>query len=180
VGGTYPVAVAVVLTASVVAGVTDVWKFKVYNALTLPLLLSGLLYHAVVGGWAGFLGSLVGGLFGFGLLLVFFLRGGMGGGDVKLMAGIGAWLGVPATFTVFLAGSLAAGLYAVVLVAITGRVRQAPASPPEGPHAQPEGRVAAEVKRSDRRRRVIPFAAMIAVGLAALIVWAWAVKPPVS
>src|SRR5207248_19483 len=101
-GGTYPVAITVVLTASAVAAVTDVWKFKVYNALTLPLVLSGLLYHAVVGGWAGLLGSLLGCLFGFAILFAFFLMGGMGAGDVKLMAAIGAWLGVPATFAVFL------------------------------------------------------------------------------
>src|SRR4051812_45954857 len=81
-------AFSVVLCAALIAAVTDVWKFKVHNALTLPLLLSGLVYHAVVGGMDGFSDSLLGALFGFGVLIVFYAMGGMGAGDVKFMAGI--------------------------------------------------------------------------------------------
>ncbi len=46
----YPVPIALILMAALVAGVTDVWKFKVYNLLTFPLAASGLLYHAINGG----------------------------------------------------------------------------------------------------------------------------------
>ena len=53
-----------------VAAVTDLWRFKVYNWLTLPLMASGLLYHASVGGLPG-LGASVGALlFSFGALIL--------------------------------------------------------------------------------------------------------------
>src|SRR5262245_37379138 len=110
------VPVIVVLTAVLVAAVTDIWKFKVYNVLTLPLLAAGLLYHGFRFELAD---SLLGILFGFAALVPLYLVGGMGGGDVKLMAAVGAWLGMPLTFYVFLASSLAAGLYSIGLVVWT-------------------------------------------------------------
>src|SRR5207248_5751947 len=97
--------VIVVLAFVAITAVTDVWKFKVYNALTLPLLCSGLIYHGLAGGAAEFTESFLGALFGFGVLLAFYIMGGMGGGDVKLMAAVGAWLGMPQTFYVFIASS---------------------------------------------------------------------------
>src|SRR5262245_30382896 len=115
---------SIVLLATLVAAVMDVWKFKVYNVLTVPLLLSGLAYHAVAGGIQGLPGSLLGALFGFGVLVVMYAMGGMGAGDVKLMAAIGAWLCMPLTFHVFLLGALASGAYAVVLVLSSGSLRE--------------------------------------------------------
>src|SRR5262249_27571757 len=84
------VPVVVVLAGSLVAAITDVWKFKVHNLLTVPMFASGLIYRTVVGGWPQFLDGLYGGLFGFGILLILYLLGGMGAGDVKFMAAVGA------------------------------------------------------------------------------------------
>ena len=92
---------SIVLLASLVAAVLDVWKFKVYNALTVPLLLTGLAYHTMASGLQGLQGSLMGSLFGFAVLIVFYAMGGIGAGDVKLMAAVGAWLCMPLTFYVF-------------------------------------------------------------------------------
>ena len=44
-------------------------------------------------GWPGVLTALAGTAVGFAVFLIFYLLGGMGGGDVKLMAGFGALLG---------------------------------------------------------------------------------------
>ena len=44
------VPVLVASVAALIAAVTDVRSFKVYNSLTIPLLLSGLVYHGFVGG----------------------------------------------------------------------------------------------------------------------------------
>src|SRR5262249_53378060 len=115
VGQTIPLPVVVALVGALLAAVTDVWKFKVPNVLTMPLLLSGLVYHGVVGGGGALTCSAFGVLFGFGVLFAFYLMGGMGGGDVKLMAALGAWLGMPLIVYVFLVSALAAGLYALLI-----------------------------------------------------------------
>jgi prepilin peptidase CpaA len=178
-----PLPLVVVFAASLVAAVTDVWKFKVHNAVTLPLLLVGLLYHAAIGGlwgtgWVpGLLNGLAGAGFGFAILFAFYILGGMGGGDVKLMAAIGAWLGLMPTFFVFLAASLAAGVYAVVLIVAGGRLAETSLNIQAlfhrlrviGRHLGADDRVEEEVGRSDRRGRVIPFAVMIAVGVGCLV-----------
>jgi prepilin peptidase CpaA len=174
--GSTAVPLIVVLSAVLVAAATDVWKFKVYNALTLPLLASGLAYHALHG---GLVDSLYGVLFGFGALIVLYLVGGMGAGDVKLMAAVGAWLGMPLTFYVFLASSLAAGVYSLGLVVCTGRLGETMVNlhimwlrlASVGRYLGGDDKVELEVRRSDRRKRIIPFAAMVAVGLVATLLW---------
>jgi prepilin peptidase CpaA len=170
---------SIVLLASLVAAVTDVWKFKVYNALTVPLLLSGLAYHAAAGGMDGLRGSLTGACFGFGVLIVMYAMGGIGAGDVKLMAAIGAWLCMPLTFYVFLLGALASGAYAVVLVLSSGRLRESWIELQVilfriiafGQYLRADGRLETEITRSDRRQRLVPFGAMLALGLAVVILW---------
>jgi prepilin peptidase CpaA len=171
--------IIVVLAFVGVTAVTDVWKFKIYNALTLPLLCMGLIYHGLAGGAAEFTGSFLGALFGFAVLLTFYAMGGMGGGDVKLMAAVGAWLGMPQTFYVFIASSLAAGCYALCLIiahrtagetwvgfqVLWHRIMAF------GRYLGAEDRVETALSRADRARRVIPFAAMVAVGVVATLVW---------
>jgi prepilin peptidase CpaA len=170
---------SIVLLASLVAAVMDVWKFKVYNALTLPLLVGGLIYHAAVDGIPGLQGSLMGILFGFATLIVVYAMGGMGAGDVKLMAAVGAWLCMPLTFYVFLLAALAAGAYAALLTVMSGRLRETWIEVQIilfrlmafGQYLGADGRLEAEMKRSDRRRRLVPFGAMLALGLVAVIAW---------
>src|SRR5262249_17115680 len=147
----------------------------------LPLLLSGLVYHGMVGGGSAFAGSLLGMLFGFGILFVFYLMGGMGAGDVKLMAAVGAWLGMPLVFYVFLASALVTGVYAIAVVLLCGTLRETCVNlqiiwyrlSAVGRHLAAEDHVEAGVNRADRRRRVIPFAAMVALGIIALLLWSW-------
>jgi prepilin peptidase CpaA len=174
---TLPVPVIVVLVAVLIAAVTDLRAFKIHNVLTLPLLLSGLVYHGVTNGAEGFVESLLGALFGFGILLLLYLTGGMGGGDVKLMAGIGAWLGVPTTLVIILAACIAAGVYALVIVVASGRIRETLVRfqimwyrvTAVGRNLAAEDRVEETVQKNDRRGRVVPFGTMTGVGLVALI-----------
>jgi prepilin peptidase CpaA len=174
--GTTAVPMIIVLTAVLVAAVTDIWKFRVYNALTLPLLAGGLIYH---GFRYEISDSLLGVLFGFAALVPLYIVGGMGGGDVKLMAAVGAWLGMPLTFYVFIASSLAAGLYSIGLVVWTRRVGETFVNlhimwlrlASVGRYLGAEDQVESEVRRTDRRQRIIPFAAMVAIGLIATLLW---------
>lgn len=175
----YPVPIALVLVAALIAAVTDVWKFKVYNLLTFPLLAGGLLYHALHGGTPGLAGSILGALAGFGLMILLYTMGGMGAGDVKFVTALGAWLGLPLTLYVLMAGCIAAGIYAAVLLATASSPRETLLNLQIlwlrlaclSRHLGAEDRVEAEVKRPDRRRRLIPFSAMIALGLIATVVW---------
>jgi prepilin peptidase CpaA len=170
---------SIVLLASVVAAVMDVWKFKVYNALTVPLLVTGLGYHVAAGGIEGLQGSLMGALFGFAVLIVMYAMGGMGAGDVKLMAAVGAWLCLPLTFYVFLVGALASGAYAAVLLLSSGSLRESWIELQVvlfriiafGQYMGADGRLEAEMRRPDRRHRLVPFGAMLALGLAAVMLW---------
>jgi prepilin peptidase CpaA len=172
--------VGVVLVTVLVSAVTDVWKFKVHNAVTLPILAAGLFYHSMVGGPAGLAASFLGALFGFGALILFYVMGGLGGGDVKLLAAIGAWLGVPLTFYVLIASSLAAGAFAALILVkyrMWGTIRMDLRNVwhPLRAVARPRGandRIEAEVRRADRRR-IIPFATMLALGLLGVLGWSW-------
>lgn len=181
--------VAVVLVAALIAAVTDVWKFKIHNLITLPLLLSGLGFHLWVGGLVGEPGppkvmglseSMQGMLCGFGVLFVFYLLGGQGAGDVKLMAAIGAWLGVPFTFYVFLASAVVQGIYALVLVVFYrnlsetwGRLRvELYRVATISRHLGADDGIEAEANHVDRKR-LIPFAAMVACGIIAVLIMSW-------
>ena len=172
----------VILIASLVAATTDVWKFKVYNLLTFPLLLSGLIYWGWTGGVEGFTGSLTGMLFGFGLFLLPYLWGAVGAGDVKFVAAVGSWLGMQPMLPILLIGCLATGVYAVVLLVMHNGYREAWANlqvafyrlallgKQLGADDDLE-RVQTVAQQQERRKRLIPFSAMITVGIVLTIVW---------
>jgi prepilin peptidase CpaA len=81
------------LIAVVVATVTDLRSRKIPNWLTLPFLLAGLVVSVWTGGLHGLEKSLAGLAVGVAFFAVLCLMGGMGMGDVKLCAAIGAWIG---------------------------------------------------------------------------------------
>ena len=85
----------------IVAAVIDGWKLKVPNWITFPLILAGWAYSTIAFGWAGLAWSLAGTFVGLGLLLPAYAIGGMGAGDVKLLAGVGAGSGPPPRSTPF-------------------------------------------------------------------------------
>jgi prepilin peptidase CpaA len=99
-----------------VAAVIDGWKLKVPNWLTFPFVISGWAYHLATGGFSGFQSSLVGAALGLGLLLIPYAIGGMGAGDVKLFAGVGAWTGPLFTWGAFCVSVVVGGGLALMLV----------------------------------------------------------------
>lgn len=104
-----------------IAAATDLRDRKVYNWLTYPLCVGGLVYHALVSGWSGLAMSVGGVVFGFCIVLVPCLMGGVGPGDVKLLAGIGAWLKFPDVVWVFILAGLAIGAWSIGMIVIRER-----------------------------------------------------------
>jgi prepilin peptidase CpaA len=96
---------------------------KVPNWITFPMVLSGLAYHTVASGWSGCYASLMGIGCGLLCLLPLYSIGGMGAGDVKLMAGIGAWLGVAITWNSFLVTIVVGAIMAIAMVIRSGRIQ---------------------------------------------------------
>lgn len=100
----------------VVAAAIDGYKLKVPNWITFPMILSGWAMSAVSFGWEGLGWSLLGTLVGLALLLPAYAIGGMGAGDVKLLAGVGAWVGASITLYAFCVSAIVGGLIAVAMV----------------------------------------------------------------
>jgi prepilin peptidase CpaA len=105
------------LVVLVAASVIDLRTRRVPNWLVVPFLVSGLAVQSVTNGWSGAGRSLS----GVGLAVLLFgvpccLRG-MGMGDLKLAAGVGAWIGPSQFFLAFvvtgIAGAVLAGSYAL-------------------------------------------------------------------
>src|ERR1700749_3638515 len=84
------------------AAISD-WRTRtIRNWLTLALAASGIFNSFVTAGAISPSDAGLGLLVGFAIPFVLFLMGALGGGDVKLLAGIGAWLGPIAVVKVFI------------------------------------------------------------------------------
>ena len=109
----------VLLTLSVI---TDIkWK-KIPNALTFPVMIFGLMAHGFKSGVLGLIYSIEGLLLGIALLIVFYIMGMMGAGDVKLMGAVGSILGPAGAFKAFLFTAIVGGIYALVVLAYHGQL----------------------------------------------------------
>ena len=106
----------VVTITLVVAAYIDGKKLKVPNLITYPMILSGWLYSFAFFGWEGLGWSLAGTVVGLALLLPAYAIGGMGAGDVKLLAGVGAWVWGTTTLYAFCVSAVFGGLIAVGMV----------------------------------------------------------------
>ena len=158
--------IAVVASACLVCALSDLRSLRIPNRVTLPLLGLGLVFHAATGGLPGIRMALGGAGFGFAVLLLPYLIGWMGAGDVKLMSGIGAWLGQATTWEVLHAAIIFAGLYSLFILVSAGEVRQALVTRLSRSWRGDAVPVREALDRPEGHRRLIPFAPMIALGLA--------------
>jgi prepilin peptidase CpaA len=74
--------------------------------------------HSISNGINGLIFGILGAATGIGLLMLPYVLGGMGAGDVKLMGTVGSFLGAKATFEAFLLIALAGGVYSLALILI--------------------------------------------------------------
>jgi prepilin peptidase CpaA len=112
----------VVTVTLIVAAVIDGLKLKVPNWITFPMIITGWIYSATcVAGYPwyeGLLYSFAGTVVGLALLLPAYAIGGMGAGDVKLLAGVGAWVWSTDTLYAFAVSTIVGGIIAVLMVVL--------------------------------------------------------------
>lgn len=106
----------------VVAAVIDGIQLKVPNWITFPMILSGWIYSGFAFGLEGVGLAVLGAVVGLLLLLPAYAIGGMGAGDVKLLAGVGAWMYVMQEATMTIVHPAVAMMYAFAISAIIGAI----------------------------------------------------------
>ena len=116
---------AVVVVVAITACVCDLRTRRIPNALTFGAALAAAMFHVVTGGATGLVASAGGWLLGIALFFPFFALRGLGGGDVKLLGALGAWLGPVAVFHVGLYSAIAGGVIGTLVAFRTGYLLRA-------------------------------------------------------
>ncbi|MFQ5692087.1 MAG: prepilin peptidase [Nitrospinota bacterium] len=153
-----------ILLAVLAAGI-DVRRGIIPNRLTLSGFLGGLAWHLTLGG--GVLFALAGAATASLLFLVPHLRGGIGGGDIKLFAAVGAFLGPLSGLRVAIGAAAAGGVLAAAFLlarAMANRRDKATPKDPGGRNVRREAGVRPEGRT--RNWGAIPYGPAIAVGTA--------------
>lgn len=142
---------AAVGTAAIV---DDLTRRQISNWIPVSAFAAGLLMQTWQAGWRGAGSALLGTVIGAAVFLIFYLLGGMGGGDVKLMAGFGAVLGVKQLLEASLWTAGCGGLMALGVIAFSYLRRIWKGRHGDAGQPQPE-----------TRSETIPYAPAIAAGV---------------
>jgi len=108
-----------------VASWIDYRQHRIPNKLNLLRAASGLIVQMGFFGVQGLVTGAEGLALGLALLIVPWAMHLMGAGDVKLLAGVGAWLGPGLVLKSFVVGALIGGVAAVVMIVLARRIRPA-------------------------------------------------------
>jgi prepilin peptidase CpaA len=96
------------------ACISDLRTRRIPNALTFSAAGGALAFHLFAGGWNAVAWSLAGCAVGLLLFFPLFVLRGMGAGDVKLLAAVGAWIGPSQVAVAALISSIAGGIIALM------------------------------------------------------------------
>jgi len=173
----YPAAAT---ACALIGAATDIKSRRIPNILTGPSLLAGLLLHLSLDGWHGLLSSFGAALFCGAVFLIFHLAGGMGAGDVKLMAAVGCFAGLSSLFTLMISTVIAGAVFALAVAIYNGRLRETLRN--VGAlllhHGQQGLKSHPDLNLTSARALRLPFALPIAAGcLFSLGTLAWSVRP---
>jgi prepilin peptidase CpaA len=111
--------------ALILAALMDVWKSRIPNWITFSLTGFGISVHGYDAGVQGILMSIEGVAVGLLCLIFFYIKGGMGAGDVKMLAAIGAITGPYLVVFVFGFTGVFGGMYSVAMLCAEGGLRHA-------------------------------------------------------
>ncbi len=106
----------VLVVVLLISLVTDIKERKILNIVLFPAMLIAFVYWFFTQGFNGLWSSLAGFGLGLVLLLIPYLMGGMGAGDVKLMATVGAIKGSTFVFYAFLYTAIVGGIIALIIL----------------------------------------------------------------
>lgn len=106
----------ILILVLIICLVTDIRYQKIYNKVIFPGLIAALLLHFIIYGFTGLKTSFIGFFIGFFILLIPYLLDGIGAGDVKLLALIGALKGSEFVLNTALYMSVIGGAMAVVMI----------------------------------------------------------------
>jgi prepilin peptidase CpaA len=116
----YPV---MALACALAGAACDLRDRRIPNLLTLPSILFGLLLHLYLDGWHGMGSSALAGLVAGVIFLIFWLAGGMGAGDVKLITAVACVAGLSHVIWLLILTALAGGVMAIGLALSRGRLK---------------------------------------------------------
>lgn len=156
------------------AAASDIRKHRIPNYLTVPAAVLGVCFHSFApGGW-GIATSLAGFGVGFALLLLPWLLGGGGMGDVKLLAALGAWLGPLLMLVAFgvsiLIGAVMALAAITWAIATRGYIKTQGKFLASGDKSRKKRKNTTRGKNR-RKHRVVPFAVPVAASTWAILAW---------
>jgi len=118
---TYPAAAS---ACALVASVFDVRSRKIPNFITFPAFAFGLILHLALGGWRQLLSALAAGIICGLVFFLFYVAGGMGAGDVKLIMAVGCIAGLSHIAYILVLTALSGGVMAVILALVRGRFQE--------------------------------------------------------
>ena len=110
--------VAIALTVGLAAAAEDIARRRISNWIPITAFVAGFCCLTFNRGWRGAASSASGAVAGFLVFLIFYCLGGMGGGDVKLMAGLGAVVGIERVLPAALWTAALGGIFAALCIAI--------------------------------------------------------------
>jgi prepilin peptidase CpaA len=116
--------VVALVVAACACGI-DLRTRRIPNLLTFGTAATALVFHFVVGGVPGLAASGAGWGVGMAMLIVPYALGGMGAGDVKLLAALGAWIGPADVARAGAYGAVAGALMALAVSLMYGYLREA-------------------------------------------------------
>jgi prepilin peptidase CpaA len=112
------------IAIALVAVAFDLKTRRIPNVLTFGSAVAVVVLHGIAGGWMAAGVALAGWVLGLALFLPLFALKGMGAGDVKLLAALGACIGPLAVVWVALFTSVAGGVIALIVASYSGYLRK--------------------------------------------------------
>jgi prepilin peptidase CpaA len=160
---------AAIVLGTILTAACDIRWNRIPNSFTVPIFLAAVVYHGITSGLSGAAMSLLGFALGMGLLLIPWMFGGGGAGDVKLMAAVGAWFGPKLILLVWMGSMGVALLMAICVLSYVAMTRGS--AQMRSKFLSQNDADAARSGKPPVRKRVIPYAVPVAVASWAILAY---------